>query len=210
METINRLHEMLAGLDGKVTRQWINDQIKALKEPPVTGPRLVVDNDEVADPAVGTPWLDTSSPISVLRLTPNNTDIRLMGKPFEDGQPPCRELGARVADDAIMIVEARVGHLMQLMQHLSWWRFERYTRIYLPVAPTAPDIFNVKAVAVCERGKVGAAMRLDKWPDETDGAILVDKLAAGIGGRRVHLFARSNEAGWECVVGDANWKQGER
>ena len=211
METIERLHEILAGCDGMVTRQWISskrDQLKGQARP-AKGPYLVVDNDEIASAPTAEPALDEETPISVLLLTPKRAEVtRLAKKYMPAGEPPCLRVGHAVADDAVLLVAARVGELLSLSSSLEWWRFKKFSRVYLIEASAGPDVTNVAALGVCARGELKLPTSL-AWPIEQDPVKLVDKLTAGITGRRVHLFADMAAAGWEAVIGDANWAEGQ-
>ncbi|KIU50799.1 hypothetical protein QU42_02080 [Bradyrhizobium sp. UASWS1016] len=194
-----------------VTRQWISskrDQLKGQARP-AKGPYLVVDNDEIASAPTAEPALDEETPISVLLLTPKRAEVtRLAKKYMPAGEPPCLRVGHAVADDAVLLVAARVGELLSLSSSLEWWRFKKFSRVYLLEASAGPDVTNVAALGVCARGELKLPTSL-AWPIEQDPVKLVDKLTAGITGRRVHLFADMAAAGWEAVIGDANWAEGQ-
>lgn len=211
METIDRLHEILTGCDGMVTRQWISSKREQLKGPvrKVEAPYLVVDNKTVAGAPLGKPHLDEETPISVLLLTPERAAVTRLGKEYVSaGEPPCLRIGHAVADDAVLLVVARVSELLSLSSSLEWWRFKKFSRVYLLETSVGPDVTNVAALGVCERGELKLPTPL-VWPTEQDPVKLVDELTAGITGRRVHLFADMAAAGWEAVVGDANWTEGQ-
>jgi hypothetical protein len=230
MNAIERLHEILAACDGMVTRRFIQGQRELLKKPPAIEDTIQGTVDSTAtspvadDAAMEVSGDDLTSgmgsiaapakspdrrPISVLLLTPKSNDAHSMAKEdVSDGQPRCFGLGDEVADDAIMIIAAPIGVLASLAKLLHWWRFERFSHIYLTASPEGPDITRAKALAVCQRGSLKVTNPITGWLGREDPLLLADVLTQGIAGRRTHLFASEKTAGWESIVGDANWRCG--
>jgi hypothetical protein len=148
-------------------------------------------------------------PIGTLLLTPNGKDVAKLIKPYPGGGelPFCLRYSDIVAQSAAMMMMARVGDLPRLADKLSLWGFTRFKAIYGLAQPTAPDLMNVDAIAICERGSFDLFKPLLDWPAEKDPLKLAESLLNQVAGRRVHLFAQSETPGWESVVGEANWSE---
>jgi hypothetical protein len=217
MNAREKLRDILASCDGMVTRAWLDQQIDALKKRPLPtkNPDRVVDDEHAATTAPGVnglkdPATDESTKISVLLLTPRANDINgLKREDVTEGEPACFRRGRAVADDAVMIIAARVNELTSMATLLHWWRFERFSHIYLIASPEGPDITRAKALAVCQRGSLKVTYPITAWLGREDPLLLADVLTQGIAGRRVHLFASEETVGWEAIVGDDNWRVGE-
>jgi hypothetical protein len=216
MNTREKLRDILASCDGMITRAWLDQQIDALKKRPLPtkDPDRVVDDEHVATTAPGVnglnnPAADESTKISVLLLTPTAGDLnRLKREYVSKGEPACLRLGGIVADDAVMIIAARVNELASLATLLHWWRFDRYSHIYLIAPSEGPDITGARALAVCQRGASRVTNQITAWPERDAPLFLAELLTDGIADRRVHIFAPEHTAGWEALVGDDNWREG--
>jgi len=224
MDRIDRLLEILSACDGMISRRFVEAQRVVLKKAVVADAGASDRGDEAralasstGDPSSATvspvvaPASDFKTPISVLFMEPGRDDLnRLVREDISEGEPGCFRLGEAVADDAVMVIAGRVGDLIALASSLHWWRFERFSRLYLLAAPSEPDLMRAKALAVCVRGNLKAAFQFMGWPSEKDRdpLALAESLTEGIAGRRVHLFASEQALGWESIVGDANWDAG--
>jgi hypothetical protein len=210
MSTIDRLHALLQAIDGPASRNALV-KIRAGLKPKSKGtdgdnivrfPPIAVAHE--APDQAGTHF-NLTSPIAAIFVEPGKSDLSRLKKDFiAAGEPLCLGLGQAIAEDAVLIASARVGDLPIIADKLALWKFKRFSHIYLLSPPTGPDLMNAAALAVCERG-ASKLPSLDEWPVDKDPTELAHGLLSGIGGRRVHLFAKAESHGWESIIGDANW-----
>jgi hypothetical protein len=160
-----------------------------------------------AHPDQDTPTrFDRSEPVGVLVLTPSAGVVSRLNKPFTTGgEPACLRYHDVVAQNAVLILMARVGDLPRLADKLSLWGFKRFKAIYALAPPSGPNLMDVDAIAICECGRSNLVKDLEDWPTEKDPLKLAESLLNEVAGRRVHLFAESETPGWECILGEANF-----
>lgn len=201
MANIERLRTLLSSSPGPLTRKWLSQQRQSLKSTSAAASEA----SEDASPSKG--GSDVANvPVSALVLTPGRTDMSRLGKDYvTDGEPFCLNFSAKMADDAVLLAVARVGQLPTIAEKLTCWGFKRFSHVFLTGKPSEPDVIGAEAIAVCERGQFKLGDELKEWPVETDRAKLIERLLADVTGRRVHLFAKTEEAGEESIVDEANW-----
>ena len=226
MNKIDRLHAILETCPGPITRRWLEKARDDLAASSQVAKTADVGRDEDSDgaqqsvevpssplesasalPEQGAPTRPDRRPVvGALVLTPSRADVSRLIKPYTvGGEPACLRYSDIVLQSAALILMARVGDLPRLADKLSFWGFNRFKGIYALTPPSEPDLMNVDAIAICERGRPNLVKFLEDWPAEKDPLKLADSLLIGVTGRRVHLFAQSETPGWESIVAEANW-----
>jgi N6-adenosine-specific RNA methylase IME4 len=147
---------------------------------------------------------DNRATFSALLAEPDEDDTSRLRKPYADRPPFCLDFHDRRADDALLVVHARMRDIILIADKLPCWGFSYFDRVLLLHRPQKPDVAEAKVLALSKWGKAQFPMP-DDWPSSSDTLSVVDSLVHGVGGRKIHLFAKGARDGWETVVGKANW-----
>lgn len=204
--TIDRLAELLRTHDGPISRKWLETkrkEIESSSQSAKTGDGIdrIDDPDDLPNDGVSA---EVSGGFSGLLLTPSSSDVGRLVKDFASELPLCLSLADHRADDAGLVMIARIDDLLRLADKLPCWGFAKFSGVYLMQKPDASNLLNCKAVAVSTWGRHKPNL------DEFQIISGVDEVTVATGllptdGRRLHLFAKSSRQGWETFIGQANW-----
>jgi hypothetical protein len=200
---VDRTYSVLEKCPGPVTRDYLIKQRKELGALSQVAKTVDVGRDENSDSAKQYVELPSSPvkrapasfgqgavtrrpSVGALVLTPSRSDVARLFKPYTGGgEPACLRYSDIVLPSVALILMARVGDLPRLADKLSFWGFKRFEGIYALAPPSEPDLMNVDAIAICERGRPNLVKHLQDWPAEKDPLKLADSLLNEVAGRRV-------------------------
>lgn len=206
MSKIDRLHSIISKSNGPLSRSFLIETRKNLKQ----GRQSALDGglsarQPTGDVPANSDELVTRGPISLIALSLRGKSVsRLLKGRMDAALPACMKIGDQVAEDAMMVIEGRVGDLVAFAAKTPIWRFKGYQQLYLRTPPEFSNITDLDGIAVCQRGNVVASDFTD-WARNDDVATMAEGFFRETTGRRVHLLAEKVREGWETIIGDANW-----
>jgi hypothetical protein len=224
------LARILGGCDGPLSREFLAEATKELRrKSQVTPPPVAVDpartpaGESVDADAAATKPNDLGGDADLndigeepalaglLLLTPSSDDFRLLGETYTtaDVLELALPLHVSVAPKAAVVIFGQVRDLATIQNVLlPLCGFSGRPRVLLLRRPSSPDVTTAHVVVLADRG----GMRLEAIADLWDAG-LVDPIA--IATRlapetidRLHAFASTKTAGWQCRVGDETWVGG--
>lgn len=142
---------------------------------------------------------------------PRGPDLRKLGEYQSTGPlPRCLRIGGIMADDATLVVLARLSDLAVIEDKLlPGCGFEDASRrVFLIHVPADPEITEAQVLIVAERGSGGRAHFGDiAWLSREKP---VDPFALAVGlvadaKKKLVLFASVETDDWYSILGEANW-----
>lgn len=149
----------------------------------------------------------------LLVATPSLSDIRRLSDVYANSTAlaECLQIRERIAAKAIAFVAVSVKDFPTIAHVLlPLCGFSRVSRIVLASMPTHPDVSDVAAIILAERGQDNPVpLPSDLWQQPAE---LVDilTLAARIApnaSNKLHIFAAENSQGWHSLIGDQTWAE---
>jgi hypothetical protein len=109
-----------------------------------------------------------------------------------------------MADDALAILTCPVKSFPFFY---TWFLgdngLSKVGQINLLQQPLHPDVSDEYLLVVASRG-AAEPLALNEWARGADIRSLATKIVPGAG-HKLHIFADTIAAGWECLVGESNW-----
>jgi len=140
-------------------------------------------------------------------MTVSSKDVSRLDKALqENGDPDCLTLRDQIEDRAVLLVHTKASTLISMQAIIKSLGFDRCSRIGLVGEVTGNEITSSGVMALYVRGGLKGIAETINWRSEKGPVALADRILAGIEGRRVHLFAKSQSDGWDSFVGEENWQ----
>jgi hypothetical protein len=182
---------------------WVDLPTRTEAQPPGQ-----ISAGETCDP----PTVHVKGGSDLVLAMPNRSDMRKLREDYESPLPRCLQVGEAIADDAVMIVIAKLSDLPVIENKLlPYYGFEGGAlRLFLAQLPTGPDVTEAQILIVAERPS-GNRTRLTEiaWPAEGETIDPLTLAAQLVPDARETLvvFASEEIDGCQSVVDGANWEQ---
>jgi hypothetical protein len=227
---VAHLRARLMTSNGPISRSWLKGQRAKLEEnstetdkkavqvelpkvDPSDAPSIqpTATADEDIAPEVGQPNEPAAeadkTPVAAVLMTVSSKDVSRLDKALqENGDPDCLTLRDQIEDRAVLLVHTKASTLISMQAIIKSLGFDRCSRIGLVGEVTGNEITSSGVMALYVRGGLKGIAETINWRSEKGPVALADRILAGIEGRRVHLFAKSQSDGWDSFVGEENWQ----